>query len=78
MYYIAESEFKTLSKEHVKCEAKKGLNGMLWTFRRFLELFRKTMKWNLHNYTRLEYTTLSDLILLETMTKDRLVVILNA
>lgn len=29
MYYIAESEFKTLSKEHVKCEAKKGLNGML-------------------------------------------------
>jgi len=41
MYHIAESEFKTLSKEYVKCEAKKGVNGILWTFTRFFEPYRK-------------------------------------
>lgn len=41
MYYnIAESEFKTFSKEYVKCEGKRGGNGMLQTYR-FWETFGK-------------------------------------
>lgn len=38
---IGESEFKTFSKEHVKYEAKQGVNGMLQRYRRFLETFGK-------------------------------------
>lgn len=67
-----------LSKEHVKCETKKGVNGTRQTFRRFLKTFRKMVKQNLHVYTRLVYMTLFDLIFLETMTKDILLVIPNA
>lgn len=42
MYYIAENEFKTLSYESVKCEAQKGINGILGTFRRFLETLKNS------------------------------------